>query len=103
LSDTATNTGSDIKNPVEKFRRAAAIAPERGMWESSRSKSGQTEYHFDTNRMQRRAEMHNDSNVDRENTRNRRWVGGRKIEEGADGEDLAASSSAFGEHGESKN
>ena len=99
LSDTATNTGSDIKNPVEKFRRAAAIAPERGMWASSRSKSGQTEYHFDTNRMQRRAEIHDDLSADHENDVNRRWMGGRRIEErkrGADGDQQVASSPIFG-------
>jgi hypothetical protein len=82
LSDTATNTGSDIKNPVEKFRRAAAIAPERGMWASSRSKSGQTEYHLDTNHMQRHAEIHDDSSVEHENDVNRQWMGERKIATG---------------------
>jgi hypothetical protein len=114
LSDTATNTGSDIKNPVEKFRRAAAIAPERGMWASSRSKSGQTEYHFDTNRMQRRAEIHDDLSADHENDVNRRWMGGRRIEErkrGADGDQQVASphfrtwqqqSASFDKLGESK-
>lgn len=86
LSDTATSTGSDIKNPVEKLRRAAAIAPERGMWASSRSTPGPTECHCDTNHMQRRVEIHNDSSLYHEI---RRWMGRRKFVAGRDGDEVA--------------